>query len=220
MTPWLALDRERLRLWRRAGVPVAECARRLGRTLGSVGAFLYHNDIRTRRNPRKRPADLAALERLVRAGWPDRVIAGRYGVAVTTVRRWRARLALPPDEYHALARARYWHTYRRDWLCRGHSVSDRIVTANRARAARRGWPGAETNRQCDLLDALETAGRPVTQRELTARFAWSDRFTLKLLRQLRRLGLVVATPLDGRTNRYALARPRHRVTTDRHCRVV
>lgn len=94
--PLTGLDVARLRQWRAERVPVAECARRLGRTVTNVRSALCRHRI-VRRRQRPRGETRAGVARLHAKGLTDRAIAGRLGVSRGAVSSARWLLGLPAN---------------------------------------------------------------------------------------------------------------------------
>lgn len=165
--PWTAGERECLcRHWGQCGAP-ARIAAALGRDIRDVYEAAGRFGVRRKR------VTLADCERTLRrmhaAGQPDEPIARRLRVSVTTVGRYRRLLGLPtlnpPGPFNE-GRKRRCREARRKFLVR-HGLrhfGERHELARRVAVARRGWGGAGTHTQADILDALE--GGPKTRPEL------------------------------------------------------
>lgn len=211
LRPWTALERERLRLWYREKVPLAEVARRLGRTRTQVyGAVVRFCRDRARH---RRLDDYARRIRTLHSrGHTSNEIARRLGLSTGSLHYWMRRHGLAangkdPGVFRAVKR----REYARVW--RGESLTDARVAVHAAEAARRGWPQARTPRQADVLDLLEAG--PLPTKEIAARLGVDGgchgRYGYPSAKQhlgnVAALGLITRErcPADGRVTLWRLA---------------
>ena len=202
---WTALDRDRLRAWRAAGVPVRECARRLGRTLWQTAAALRRFGLRTPHLWRR--IDPAELRRRALAGESDGRIAAAFGVHRHTVLRLRRRLGLTGAQYRSLQGRRVTAGQRRRLVREGLDSFAEVAQDRRlAECARRGWPAAWTPREADVLDAV--ARGPLTAADLARAWGLSAEhrcWPCRLLRALAERGVLTRRRLARGAWRYSLA---------------
>jgi hypothetical protein len=150
---WTAAERANLKAWRAAGVPIDECARRLGRKRGQVVMAIVRWKL-TR--PRRKPGELAAAVRRLHAkGLTDEAIGLRLGLARPTIQRTRARLGLPRATDPVECARRGWRAAIEAHGCHPltahiRSLSDGFV--------RLGWPSGITPALLDTLQRFEAAG--------------------------------------------------------------
>lgn len=100
---WLAVEVRQLRAWRAAGVPRAECAARLGRTVASVRQRCHAAGVRTRHYGPPSAAELDRLRELAADGCGRATCARELGVCESTIHGWaeaigvRFRRGFAPD---------------------------------------------------------------------------------------------------------------------------
>lgn len=202
---WDTGEVRRLREWW-GKVPVAEIARRLGRTIPAVEQYARH---RLGLGKPHRPT--GHYEKAIRQGHArglhDADIARQLEVCRETVAYHRRKLGLPAHGHDERARRKVAQGVKRqlkDW------GADSLVhlrwQRHRVASLLRGWPAATTPRQCDVLDLL--ASGPRTKRQIQehlglivdahgagsggAQGETQKPWVCELIRSLRRLGLVVS----------------------------
>jgi hypothetical protein len=149
-----------------APLPLREVARLLGRPAGGVSATAGRLGLAPYAQPWGRPWTPRcdrALRRMNVAGLSDADIARKLGRGAWSVRRRRRALGVPRVPAAVTSAA----NHRR--ACVLHGVrSIREVQTRRLRVAclLRGWPAADTPRECDVLDLI-AASPGVTSVEVT-----------------------------------------------------
>jgi hypothetical protein len=140
--------------------------------------------------PRERSTRLSVL---VWEHWElglcDREIAEALGYHQTFVQRCRQRMGLPPNadrvgrESRLQAVQRYLHEEEFESLAQLRHHRERIA------CLLRGWAGAQSSRQCDVLDVLQDGG-PQTLSQIKEGLGGYSRALRTTLRRLRVLKLV------------------------------
>jgi hypothetical protein len=90
---WTTGELARLREWRAAGVPLADCAARLGRTYAAADCFARRHRLTTRGNWRLAGRG-AEAEALAASGLTHVAAAARMGVPDSTLCYWSRRWGL------------------------------------------------------------------------------------------------------------------------------
>jgi hypothetical protein len=179
----------------------AAIAERLGRSSpATVHAKAKHLKLADRH--RKTAAYAEQIRKYHARGWLDGDIARKLAVCRETVTYHRRRLGLPANRNNDRHRARVQRGVRKQCHDSGAaSLVELRWQAHRLAAFYRGWPGATTPRQCDVLDLLHEHG-PMTKRQIqdslglvldgTGPARYQRPWVNELLRSLRREGLVVS----------------------------
>lgn len=159
--PWTALDVERLIAWRKAGVPVVECARRLGRhPLNCTRHLKKPGMVRAYHHLRDYEPQIRAL---AARDYSAPQIAEQLGLHPHTVRIWMRRLGLPRfSPRHPKQVALMKRIYRR--LEVNHQTpTEARVSKLQIEALRMGWPQAATPHQARILQRLWQGPATLTQ---------------------------------------------------------
>src|SRR4051812_11811600 len=121
-------------------------------------------------------------------GLCDREIAERLGCHQTSVQRCRQRMGLPsnPDRVGRESRLQSVQRHLREEEF--ESLAQLKAHKQRIACLLRGWAGAQSSRQCDVLDVLQDAG-PQTLSQIKDALG-GYRWALCTLRRLRVLKLV------------------------------
>lgn len=140
----------------------------------------------------------ATIHRLHAQGFSDTDIARKVDLSREAVTYHRRRLGLPNNLTHERQRRKVAAGVRQQCKREGcASLTELRWQVHRVECLRRGWPAANSPRQCDVLDILMTG--PMTKRQIQMALGLMPGaggrqrpWVYEMLRTLRRLGLVVS----------------------------
>jgi hypothetical protein len=121
-------------------------------------------------------------------GLCDREIAERLGCHQTSVQRCRRRMGLPPNPDMIGRELRLQSVQRHLRQEEFESLAQLRAHKQRIACLLRGWAGAQSAKQCDVLDVLQDGG-PQTLSQIKDALG-GYRWALRTLRRLRALKLV------------------------------
>lgn len=157
-------------------------------------------------------SDETRLRELHAKGLTDRQIARKLGITLAAAWARRQRLGLPRNVNREVNRQHCREATRRRVKRDGHSMGQLHAGHLRCEAAIRGWFGADSPSQCDILDLLQNRG-PMTAAEIRDALGYSTSPSVggagnvglyRLLRKLKTAGLVVKAGVRGGLGVYAL----------------
>lgn len=154
---WTGLERDRLKAWRAAGVSYVECARRLGRSEGSVSGMAHHFRFTSQAKFTRAAVRRKAVRGLHARGWTPVQMARKFGLNLNALCRDHAVLGLIPHRIESAERGRMSRRacVRANGKCSGQLRRER----ERVASFQAGWPavGTVAARHLDLFFRLGPA---------------------------------------------------------------
>jgi hypothetical protein len=218
--PWTMGEVRRLLAMRKDGLTLAECARRLGRSVqmtfkqwqrfGTPNAY-----------PKLTSASLQRLRALHAQGYTDRELSDALNVSKAGARAARHRLGLPSNRNSPRSRARMSTASRlqhAEARALGHNPGHASHVRRRITALYAGWPGAASPQDVRLLELLYARGplsSPQVAQALGYSQHWYGRGANNALRRLVARGLAQRAGRSGRAQLFDLT-PAARAAQERH----